>query len=176
MHSSEVFKFLLLRIVASLLRVVLFGESIVGPTIPGLIQLFGFLGFSMTGMEGVTSNGSTYPSWTGPRADWRAILSSLINARVMDSVGFKPACSCWRHNRQDTTTLATLDTTTMFRSPLSLSFSFWFLWLPSLCFFDKLEISLDMRHSQKQMSYQVKVMVTFHLNISYMYNNAMILW
>jgi len=77
------------------------------------IQLFGFLGSSTTKMEGVTSNGSTYPSWTGPRADWRAILSSLINARVMDSVGFKPACSCWRHNRQDTTTLATLDTTTM---------------------------------------------------------------
>lgn len=123
MHSSEVFKFLLLRIVASLLRVVLFGESIIGPTIPGLIQLFGFLGFSMTGMEGVTSNGSTYPSWTGPRADWRAILSSLINARVMDSVGFKPACSCWRHNRQDTTTLATLDTTTMFQlTTLSLVF------------------------------------------------------
>lgn len=46
--------------------------------------------------------GGTYPSWTGPRADWRAILSSLINARVMDSVEFKPACSCWRHNRQDT--------------------------------------------------------------------------
>lgn len=126
MHSSEVFKFLLLRIVASLLRVVLFGESIIGPTIPGLIQLFGFLGFNMTGMEGVTSNGSTYPSWTGPRADWRAILSSLINARVMDSVGFKPACSCWRHNRQDTTTLATLDTTTMFQLTTLSRFPFGF--------------------------------------------------
>lgn len=175
MHSSEVFKFLLLRIIASLLRVVLFGESIIGPTIPGLIQLFGFLGFSMMGMEGVTSNGSTYPSWTGPRADWRAILSSLINARVMDSVGFKPACSCWRHNRQDTTTLATLDTTTMFQLTTLSRFLFGFFDYLR-CFFDKLEISLDMRHSQKQMSYQVKVMVTFHLNISYMYNNAMILW
>lgn len=88
-------------------------KSVIGPAIPEPIQLFGFLGPGMTGMEGVTSNGSTYPSWTGPRADWRAILSSLINARVMDSVGFKPACSCWRHNRQDTTTLATLDTITM---------------------------------------------------------------
>lgn len=93
-------------------------------------------------VEGVTSNGSTYPNWTGPRADWRAILSSLINARVMDSVGFKPACSCWRHNRQDTITLATLDTITMlqlatlsfFRFPRSFDVS---------SFLNELEVSLD---------------------------------
>lgn len=101
------------------------------------IRLFGFLRSGKTiRMEGVTSNGSTYPNWTGPRADWRAILSSLINARVMDSVGFKPACSCWRHNRQDITTLATLNTITMLYNSLSLSLVFTLLGFGfSFCYF-----------------------------------------
>jgi len=126
----------LLHWISAPYRSVLFWESIIGSAIPEFIQLFGFLGPGTMGMEGITSNGSTYPSWTGPRADWRAILSSLINARVMDSVGFKPACSCWRHNRQDTTTLATLDTTTMLQlATLSLVWAglcVWFLSLPLL--------------------------------------------
>lgn len=126
-------------------------------------QLFGFLGPGMTGgMEGVTSNGSTYPSWTGPRADWRAILSSLINARVMDSVGFKPACSCWRHNRQDTTTLATLDTITMLQlATLSLCFCAGF---PTGFFHYLRCINLRypsrVQHSQKRISRRIEVTVT----------------
>lgn len=165
-------KFWLPQISESLHHALFYSEkSVIAPAIPGPIQLFGFMGPGTTGMEGVTSNGSTYPSWTGPRADWRAILSSLINARVMDSVGFKPACSCWRHNRQDTTTLATLDTITMLQlATLSLvlrGLSLSFLSLPSLSW-TNLRYPLIVQHSQKRRSRRVKVMVTY-LNISHVW-------
>lgn len=55
----------------------------------GLINIL-MWGFQVVVLELI----GTYPNCTGPTADWRAILSSLINARVMDSVEFKPACSC----------------------------------------------------------------------------------
>lgn len=129
--------------------------------IPGLISTLRIPGIRHDrGMEGVTNNGSTYPSWTGPRADWRAILSSLINARVMDSVGFKPACSCWRHNRQDTTTLATLDTTTMLQlATLFLclrGLSHWFFFYYSSWINLRY---LSMQHSQKRISHRIGVLV-----------------